>query len=96
MSISYVIPCDHSACKHSAQHKIAAVWSDSLTSELKTYSLVCEDCLESAFQASQKRHSTCRLAKHETLGELGIYELIPEQGTENRKRRTDLENQIST
>lgn len=95
MTISYSILCDQPNCENKAELKIAAEWSDSLTSELKTYALTCQDCLETAFHQSQQRRANCRLAKHEKLGDLGIYELTQETGARERKRRSDLEEQFS-
>jgi hypothetical protein len=71
----YPVICVAAGCSHKAVYKIASHWSDGITSELKTYSLCCNDCLQSQFQLSMTKQAKCRLAPGETLAMPGIYQL---------------------
>ena len=75
----YRIACSEPGCPNEAVYKIAARWSDGLTSELKTYGLVCERCLPKWYRQSAARQSACRRARNETLDAPGIFRL--ERGT---------------
>jgi hypothetical protein len=87
----YPIRCTQPSCDREAEYKIAARWSDGITSELKTYALSCAPCLPEAFRLSCLKQSACRLAPNETLDPPGIFEL--HRGTRDREliRCTDLE-----
>ena len=74
------------SCGAAAAFKIAAAWSDGLTSELKTYSLCCEKCLEQCFAEAKRRQKECPLELGETLDTPHIFE----RG-EKLVRRLDLE-----
>jgi hypothetical protein len=88
---AYPVLCYTPNCGQPAQFKIAASWSDGITSELKTYSLACPNCLEALFTKARQKQAACRLAPGETLDPPGIYELAA--GTRDRQlvRRPDLE-----
>lgn len=77
-------------------YKIAARWSDGVAEDLKTYALVCPACLNSWYQHSREKQSTCPLAPGETLEPPGIYELV--RGIRDRQlpRRYDLEQAITS
>jgi hypothetical protein len=89
----YPINCYH--CNRPAAYKIAALWSDGITRELKTYGLTCENCLAALFGQSLKRQAACRRAPGETLEKPGIYELT--RGCRDREltRRTELEERLT-
>jgi hypothetical protein len=90
----FPVLCYTKGCGKTAQYKIAARWSDGVTSELKTYALSCADCLALWFQSSKGKQAACRRAPRETLEAPGIYDL--ERGKRDRTlhRRTDLEAQF--
>lgn len=72
---NYAIRCHAPGCAREAQYKIASHWSDGVTSELKTYSLCCEECLPVQFRLSREKQQACRTAPGETLDLPGIYRL---------------------
>ena len=92
---SYPIYCTSPGCKNLAAYKIAARWSDGMQSELKTYGLVCADCLPAWFRKTREQQHACRPAPGEELGPAGIYQL--ERGLRERKlqRLDDLEKSLS-
>jgi hypothetical protein len=92
----YPVRCYQPGCGKPAVYKIAARWSDGVTQELKTYGLVCADCLAAWFRRSLERRAACRLAAGETLDAPGIYEL--DRGSRDRQlsRRDDLEKQLAS
>jgi hypothetical protein len=61
--------CITVGCTELAVYKVAASWSDGLTSELKTYGLACERCLKPLLEAATIKKAACRSAPGETLGE---------------------------
>lgn len=91
----YPIRCYSQSCEELAVYKIAARWSDGITSELKTYALTCPNCLAEWFHHSRAKQATCQLAPHETLELPGIYEIHRGQRDRELIRRTDLEEQLA-
>jgi hypothetical protein len=87
----YRVVCYSRDCDADAFYKIAAVWSDGLTSELKTYSLCCAKCLGEAFADAKRRLASCRLALGESLGQPQIFEFVRGAVDRTLKRREDLE-----
>lgn len=55
------------SCGKPALFKIAALWSDGLTRELKTYALCCEVCLRGEFDSARLRCGACRTAEGESI-----------------------------
>ena len=90
----YRVVCHHPDCDRDAEFKIAARWSDGRTSELKTYNLVCEQHLESAFRDSLRRHAACRVSAEETIEPPGIYRLRRASLDRDLPRATDLEQRL--
>src|SRR5512144_2944372 len=90
----YLVLCTTEGCQPPAQYKIAAVWSDGTTHELKTYGLSCEEHLESQFHKSREKQKKCRLAEGETLSAPQIYFI--ESGRRDRElvRVPELETQL--
>jgi len=88
----YPVRCYAPGCSQPAAFKIAARWSDGLTDELKTYSLVCPDCVANMFADAVERRAACRLALGETLDEPGVYEMVRGDRDRVLKRRADLES----
>lgn len=72
---SYPIYCYTKGCKNLAAYKIAANWSDGVQKELKTYGLVCEDCLPLWFRQSREKQRACHLTHGETLDPPGIFQI---------------------
>jgi hypothetical protein len=91
----YPIPCYTRGCERPAAYKIAARWSDGVTGELKTYGLCCAECLADWFRRGRERQAACRLARGETLGPPGIYELRRGQRDRQLQGRPDLEHQLA-
>lgn len=87
----YPIRCYRKGCGQLASYKIAARWSDGVTSELKTYSLCCEVCLPDLFRQSRQKQAACRKGPGEVLEPPGIYRI--ERGQRDRQlvRLSDLE-----
>ena len=91
----YPIYCYTKGCKNLAAYKIAATWSDGVQKELKTYGLVCADCLPAWFRRSRDKQNACHLAQGETLEPPGIFHI--ERGVRDLqlKRLHELENQLA-
>ena len=87
----YLVSCSAPECPQPAAFKIAARWNDGMTHELKTYSLACQDCLETLFASALVKWAACLLAPGEALEPPGIYELHRGGRDKTLKRRTDLE-----
>ena len=88
---SYPIHCTRTGCSGLAVYKIAALWSDGTTEELKTYALCCAECLAEVFRASCDKQKACRMAKGETLETPGVYLLTRGKRDQTLRRCTELE-----
>jgi len=91
----YQLYCYTKDCKHPAQYKIAARWSDGVVSELKTYGLCCEECLAKWFQRGRQRFEACKLIPGETLEPPGIFLLQRGQRDQTLQRQTELEERLA-
>jgi hypothetical protein len=80
---SYLVLCTTEGCTAPAQYKIAAVWNDGTTEELKTYGLCCDAHLEAQFRRSREKQKSCRLAEGETLGQPQVFRI--ESGRRDRE-----------
>lgn len=91
---TYIVYCYTPHCGKPAQYKIAARWSDGITSELKTYSLTCRECLKEAFLSARQRREACSVAAGETLDHPAIF--YAERGMRDQQlvRQTQLESQF--
>lgn len=89
----YPILCQ--ACGCPAEYKVAARWSDGLTYELKTYGLVCAECLPGAFAAANAKPAAHGLAPEETLDLPGIYRLASPVRDHLLERQVDLETRLT-
>jgi hypothetical protein len=89
----YPVLCYQPGCGKPACFKIAATWSDGHTRELKTYGLVCADCLVAWYRRALARQKVCRLARGETLEPPGIFEISHGRRDRQLVRRTDLERE---
>jgi len=90
----YKIMCYEPGCAHEAVYKIAARWSDGVIQELKTYGLVCPQCLPKWFYRSRQRQRSTRRAREETLDPPGIYLLQRGVPDHQLPRCRDLEEQL--
>ena len=91
----YPVLCYTPGCGQPAIYKIAARWSDGVTSELKTYGLACETCLAAWFRQARERRATCRVAAGETLDAPGIYRTQRELRDQQLERLAEREAQLS-
>ncbi|HEX4589377.1 MAG TPA: hypothetical protein VH120_05580 [Gemmataceae bacterium] len=91
----YPVLCYTPACGRPAGYKIAARWSDGVTSELKTYGLACEACLADWFCRANERHAKCRTARGETLEPPGVYRMAPESRDQHLERLPEIEQALS-
>jgi hypothetical protein len=87
----YPVLCYVRGCPREAVYKIAARWSDGVTSELKTYSLACGECVSALFRAARVKKAACRLAAGESLGEPEVFELTRGRRDRELVRRRELE-----
>ena|SRR5436190_10992297 len=90
----YPLLCYSPGCGKPAEYKIAAHWSNGLTSELKTYGLTCGSCLAMWFQRACERQRQCRLAPGETLSTPSLFRLERGQRDQYLMRLRDLEDQL--
>lgn len=78
-----VVRCSLPGCSEVASYKIAALWSDGVTSELKTFGFACADHLGMVFPDAEARRNDCLPAPGETLEEIAIYKY--ENGKRDRQ-----------
>ena len=90
----YPIYCYTKGCKNQAAYKIAARWSDGKVSELKTYGLVCADCLPDWYRKTLQKQQDSHLAPHEELDRAGIYQLERGSRDQKLKRLDELERSM--
>lgn len=88
----YPVTCTTPACPGVARYKIAAVWSDGLKHELKTYFLSCPECLSAHYALARTKHAGCVLADGESLQAPAVYERPTGGDSGPLVRRADLEN----
>ena len=74
MLSGYPVTC--TSCPAAARYKIAAVWTDGLKHELKTYYLSCDRCLAGHFAQATAKHAECALTDGESLLPPAIYERL--------------------
>ena len=90
----YPILCYRNGCDKPAVYKIAASWSDGITSELKTYALTCADCLPDMFHQSRQRQKACRTAPGEKLESPSIFRMVGGQRDRELERLPALEERL--
>jgi hypothetical protein len=89
--MNYSIICSVPTCRTAAVYKVAAVWSDGLTQELKTYALCCGEHVHECLADACRRRDGCPLEPGETLAAPGVYVLQPGQRDIQLTRRPELE-----
>jgi hypothetical protein len=87
----YAVLCYTGGCGRPAEYKIAARWSDGVTSELKTYGLACAACLAAWLDRARARRAACLLAPGERLDEPGVFRLQHGRRDQQLERLTELE-----
>jgi hypothetical protein len=90
----YALVCQHRDCPHAATYKIAASWSDGLTSELKTYALSCDNHLAELFATSRQRNQRTRTLRGERLETPGIYPIGSGDRDRDLLRLVEVEEQL--
>lgn len=88
----YPVRCQENGCGRPVEFKIASRWSDGHTAELKTYGLVCGQCLPAKLRQANAKHATCGRAEHETLGPPAVYRY----GTAPLARDAELEASLNS
>lgn len=92
----YPVLCYTAGCSKTAAYKIAAQWSDGVTSELKTYGLACAECLPAWLGRALQRHAACRRAPGEMLDVPGIYRIQRGDRDQQLKRMSEMERQLTS
>jgi hypothetical protein len=69
----YQPTCNAPDCREPAVYKIAAVWSDGTSRELKNYGLACEAHRVSQLERARGDHQGLRKAEGETVGPVELY-----------------------
>ena len=87
----YPVVCYTPGCGKPAAYKVAASWSNGVTSELKTYGLACADCLPAWFRRAHVRRAACRLTAGEVLDVPGIFRVECGRRDQQLERVADLE-----
>jgi hypothetical protein len=73
----YSPTCSAPECGKPASYKIGAPWSNGTSRELKNYGLACEEHRDSQLAQAQQHRKDLRLAEGETVGQVGLYQLVP-------------------
>jgi len=92
MLSGYPVPCTTPGCPGAARYKIAAVWTDGLKHELKTYFLSCDACVAEHFASARAKHAACALAEGESVLAPAIFERHAAGEAGPLRRRADLES----
>lgn len=88
-TFTYQPTCSAPGCHEPAHFKVAAPWSDGTSRELKNYGQTCEAHREVQLERARLARRNLKLAEGETVGEVGIYELIPEMRDVDLPRISD-------
>src|SRR5258708_7000892 len=73
----YQPECHVAGCLAPATYKVAAIWSNGTSRELKNYGLTCEAHREALLKRAQISREGLRLAEGESVGSVGLYRLDP-------------------
>jgi hypothetical protein len=69
--------CSAPGCGQPAVYKVAAAWSNGTSQELKNYGLACEAHRDSQLARARANRQGLKTAEGETVGEVGLYQLLP-------------------
>jgi hypothetical protein len=72
----YQPTCSAPSCGQPAQYKVAAPWSNGTSRELKNYGLACEAHRDTQLAQAQSHRKNLKLAEGETVGQVGLYQLV--------------------
>lgn len=76
-TFEYQPKCSAAHCDQTAIYKVAAPWSNGTSRELKNYGLACEAHRDSQLALAQLHRQGLKLAEGETVGQVGLYQLVP-------------------
>jgi hypothetical protein len=76
-AFTYRTSCSAPVCAEAAVYKLAALWSDGTSRELKNYGLACEAHRGQLLAAARLRHEHLKLSEGETVGLVELYFLAP-------------------
>ena len=76
-TFTYEPICSAPGCERPAVFKVAAVWSDGTTRELKTYGMSCEAHRDLVLDSARARQKGLRLIESESIEPVGLYQLLP-------------------
>ncbi|HEU5115262.1 MAG TPA: hypothetical protein VFT74_01155 [Isosphaeraceae bacterium] len=76
-TFTYEPMCSAPGCERPAVFKIAAVWSDGTTRELKPYGMSCEAHRDLVLASARERQKGLRLIETESIEPVGVYQLLP-------------------
>jgi hypothetical protein len=76
-AFQYQPTCSASNCNNPAVYKVAAPWSNGTSRELKNYGLACEAHRDSQLALAQMHRKDLKLADGETVGQVGLYQVVP-------------------
>ena len=74
----YVPMCSQPGCDQPAVYKVAAVWSDGTSRELKNYGLACSAHAEPQTARAKRNRDLLKLQDWETVGEVRLYRFDPD------------------
>ncbi len=77
ITFQYEPICSHPGCDRPALYKVASPWSDGTSRELKNYGLACDQHREEQLIRGRNSRKGLALAEGETVGEVGLYQLMP-------------------
>ena len=77
LEFQYVPRCSTTGCDQPAGFKVAALWSNGTSRELKNYGLACDDHRQAQLERARRNCDLMLLAEGESIGEIGLYALVP-------------------
>jgi len=88
-SFQYQPTCSVQGCGSQARYKVAAVWTDGSSRELKNYGLACESHRDPQLARARTHREGLRTAEGESVGPVGLYELVPGRRDAELRRLND-------
>ena len=77
LEFQYVPRCSSAGCDRAAGYKVAALWSNGTSRELKNYGLACEEHQHAQLERARRHCAILLPAEGESIGEIGLYALRP-------------------
>lgn len=75
----YVPMCSEIGCDRPAVYKVAAVWTDGTSRELKNYGLACSAHAEAQTARAKRHRDLLKLEDWETVGDVRLYRFDPDR-----------------